>query len=149
MGKGLRTNLSAKTKSKYKGKDKLYHDLQSKDLNRKPKTNFVNMYPHLLEIDISGCDMIGDESIVNFVSVFRHLQVLKVISNANITDNSLKSIARDLKDLHQLDICFCPKISNAGLFTVAKYCKNCKQIYVGDHQFPNQLVEVVENMSVR
>ena len=107
------------------------------------------MYPHLLEIDISGCDMIGDESIVNFVSVFRHLQVLKVRNNANITDNSLKSIARDLKDLHQLDICFCPKISNAGLFTVAKYCKNCKQIYVGDHQFPNQLVEVVENMSVR
>ena len=28
MGKGLRTNLSANTKSKYRGKDKFYHDLQ-------------------------------------------------------------------------------------------------------------------------
>ena len=62
------------------------------------------MHPHLLEMDISDCQMLKEENIANFVKVFNHLQVLKIGNNSRITDLTMKAIATNLKDLQMLDI---------------------------------------------
>ena len=105
MGKGLRTNIQAKKKSKYCGKEHLYHNLQTKEIKARPrKSSLSKLHPHLIELDISGCEMIREETIVNFVKVFHHLQVLRIGNNYNMTDLAMKSIATNLKDLRTLDI---------------------------------------------
>jgi len=150
MGKGLRTNIQAKTKSKYCGKEHLYHNLQTKEIKPRPrKFSLSKLHQHLIELDISGCEMIREETIVNFVKVFHHLQVLRLGNNFNITDLAMKTIATNLKDLSILDIRFCSKISNAGLFTVAKYCKKLKYVEVGNVQFPANLLKLVEGRGIR
>ena len=103
MGKGLRTNIQAKTKSKYCGKEHLYNNLQTKKA-RPRKSSLSKLHPHLIELDISGCEMIKEETIANFVKVFHHLQVLRIGNNYNVTDLAMKSIATNLKDLCTLDI---------------------------------------------
>ena len=105
MGKGLRTHVKARKKSKYFGKEQMYHNLQVKEsMKSKTKTNISKTHPYLLEVDIRGCEMITDKNIDEFVTVFKHLQVLKIGNNSNITDLSMKSIANNLPDLRTLDI---------------------------------------------
>lgn len=142
--------MQAKTKSKYCGKEQLYHNLQTKEIKPRPrKFSLSKLHPHLIELDISGCEMIREETIVNFVKVFHHLQVLRIGNIQNITDLAMKTIATNLKDLCILDIRFCSKISNAGLFTVAKYCKKLKYVEVGNVQFPANLLKLVEDRGIR
>jgi len=149
MGKGLRTNLKANTKGKYQGKDHFYHSLQLKNIKTRAPTHYSKMHPHLLEIDISDCQMLKDENIANFVKVFNHLQVLKIGNNSRITDLTMKAIATNLKDLQMLDISRCHKISNAGLFTVAKYCKKLKLVEIGEVRFPPNLISLIQNNGIR
>eukprot|EP00092_Neocalanus_flemingeri_P012986 GFUD01013996.1.p1 GENE.GFUD01013996.1~~GFUD01013996.1.p1 ORF type:complete len:390 (+),score=72.30 GFUD01013996.1:80-1249(+) len=148
MGKGLRTNLKSRAKSKYCGKEQLYLNLRVKKFKPKIKTNFQKMNPHILEVDLSGCEMLTDANIANFVSVFRHLQIFKIGNNSNISDSSMKSIATNLKNLHTLDINSCYKISNAGLFTIAKYCKKLKSVDIGSVQFAGYLLSFMQGKDI-
>jgi len=146
MGKGLRTNLKLRTKSKYRGKEKLYNDLRCKNFKAKSRSCLPKM--QMLEVDISGCEMVQDTNIDNFVKVFKNLQIFKLGDNCNITDISMKSIATNLKDLHTLDISCCLKISNAGLFTVAKYCKKLENVDIGKVQFPTYLLSYLQDKNI-
>ena len=98
MGRGLRTNLKAKTKAKYRGKDQLYNDM------KKRKGRFKPRFKNLIELDLNSCHCVTDDDINAVTGVFKHLQVFGLGSIATITDNAMKSIAIDLKQLHTLDI---------------------------------------------
>lgn len=148
MGKGLRTNLKARTKSKYHGKDHLYHNLQLKELKPKIQTNISKMHPHMLEVDFTGCGLINDTNVDNFVKVFKHLQIFKIGNNPNISDLSMKSIATNLKSLHTLDISSCYKITKSGLYTVAKYCTKLKSVEIGKSQFPGFLLSFMHDKKI-
>ena len=98
MGRGLRTNLKARTKAKYRGKDQLYNDM------KKRKGRFKPRFKNLIELDLTSCHCVTDDDINTVTGVFKHLQVFGLGSIASITDNAMKSIAIDLKQLHTLDI---------------------------------------------
>lgn len=148
MGRGLRTNVSTREKSKYRGKEWFYHNLQVKPLKPKIKTQLSKMHPHLLKADLRGCEKIQDINIDKFVKVFDHLEILKIGNNPNITDSSLKSVALNLQNLHTLDISCCHKISKAGLFTVVKYCTKLRSVEIGNTQFPKGLLSLMESRKI-
>eukprot|EP00092_Neocalanus_flemingeri_P042535 GFUD01046534.1.p1 GENE.GFUD01046534.1~~GFUD01046534.1.p1 ORF type:complete len:256 (-),score=49.10 GFUD01046534.1:254-1021(-) len=79
MGKGLRTNVKSRAKSKYCGKEQLYLNLRLKTFKPKIKTNLSKMNPHILEVDLSGCEMLTEDDIDHFVTVFQHLQIFRII----------------------------------------------------------------------
>ena len=97
MGRGLRTDLKARTKARYRGKDQLFDAMKKK---RKSTKRFKN----LLELDLNGCDLVTDDNIHALTGVFKYLEVLRIGSIPGISDYAMKSVAIDLKQLHTLDI---------------------------------------------
>ena len=102
MSKGLRTDLKAKTKSKYRGKDQLYDVMKRKGESRKGRS--TKRFMNLLELDLNGCHRVTDDNIETLALVFKHLEILRLGSMSAITDTAMKSIAIHLKQLHTLDI---------------------------------------------
>jgi len=149
MGKNLRTDLRARTKSKYGDKDQFYHKLQMKGFKQKHTSNFTKMFPHLLYADLSRCPQIGEKNFENFIKAFNQIQTLKIGHNNNITDTTMKAIAMNLKELQELDISCCYDVTRAGLFTVVKHCKKLQSIGIGDISFPVQLITMIEKAGVR
>ena len=97
MGRGLRTDLKARTKARYRGKDQLFDAMKKK---RKSTKRFKN----LLELDLNGCHLVTDDNINALTGVFKYLEVLRIGSIPGISDYAMKSVAIDLKQLHTLDI---------------------------------------------
>ena len=141
MSKGLRTNLKAKTKAKYRGKDKLYD-------NMKRKGRSLKRFKKLLELDLDGCDQVTSDNIEALAGVFKHLEILRLGSIPGITDNAMKSVAIDLKQLHTLDISFCSRISNAGVVTVLKHCSKLKTLEIGDEQFKEDFIAFLHQKQI-
>ena len=139
MSKGLRTNLKAKTKAKYRGKDKLFDVMKRKGEPRKGRT--IKRFKNLLELDLNGCHQVTDNNIEALTGVFKYLEVLRLGSIPGLTDNSMKSIAIELKQLHTLDISFCSRISTAGVVTVLKHCSKLRTLEIETQQFKEDFTE--------
>ena len=139
MSKGLRTNLKAKTKAKYRGKDKLFDVMKRKGEPRKGRS--IKRFKNLLELDLNGCHQVTDDNVESLTGVFKYLEILRLGSIPGITDNSMKSIAIELKQLHTLDISSCSRISNAGVVTVLKHCAKLKTLEVENQQFKEDFIE--------
>lgn len=146
MSKSLRTNLKAKTKAKYRGKDKLYDNMKRKGEpgNRRSLKRFRN----LLELDLKGCDQVTNDNIEALAKVFRHLEILRLGSIPSITDNAMKSVAIDLRQLHTLDISFCSRVSNAGVVTVLKHCSKFKTLEIGGQQFRENFIDFLHQKQI-
>ena len=104
MAKGLRTDLKAKTKSRYTGKDQLYDAMKTKKIKKNKGQSRKMRFKSLSHIDLHGSSNLQDQNIATLLQFFQHLETLRIGRLYSLTDASMKAIALHGKQLKRLDI---------------------------------------------
>ena len=104
MAKGLRTDLRAKTKSRYTGKDQLYDVMKTRKVKMSKSSSKKMRFKSLSYFDLHGCSNLQDHNIETLLQFFQHLETLRIGRLYSITDASMKAVALHGKHLKRLDI---------------------------------------------
>ena len=121
-GQGLRTDLRAKTKAKYSGKDQLYDSMRGKSRKMKRCNTNQQRFKNLTHLDLHGCRKLGDKNLENLLQYFHQLEIIRLGRIPAISDRTMTAVAQHCRHLRHLDISHCCLVSSSGLFTVIKHC---------------------------
>ena len=75
--------------------------------------------PNLVELDLSFCKQISDQSLNKVARSTHNLRILSLTGCSNITSRGLTAIAMGMPDLRSLNVCSCRRISDNGILTLA------------------------------
>jgi len=148
---GLRTKIKERKKSRYAGKDKLYHDLNSAAYIAKIRRKQCSLWrlgkrhPGLQALFLSDCSpSISDQDVCRLASSFPCLVELGIGQNMLLTDSSLSSVARNLTQLASIDVNGCSKMTDKGIFTVAKLCKRLETANITNCSFTKKMTSYLK-----
>jgi len=148
---GLRTKIKERKKSRYAGKDKLFHDLNSAayitKIRRKQCSQWRlgKRHPGLQVLFLSNCSpTISDQDVCRLASSFPCLVELGIGQNTLLTDSSLASVARNLHELASIDVNGCTKMTDKGIFTVAKLCKSLQTANITNCSFTKKMINYLK-----
>jgi len=148
---GLRTKTKERKRSRYAGKDKLFHDLHQAayitKIRRKQCSQWRlgKRHPGLQALFLSDCSpSISDQDVCRLASSFPCLVELGIGQNLLLTDSSLSSVARNLTELTSIDVNGCTKMTDKGIFTVAKLCKRLKTANITNCSFTKKMTSYLK-----
>merc|ERR1712018_68117 len=143
---GLRTKINERKRSRYAGKEKLFHDLNSAafiaKIRRKQCSQWrlSKRHPGLQALFVTNCaPTISDQDICRLASSFPSLVELGIGEITLLTDSSLSSVARNLKELASIDVNGCTKMTDKVIFTVAKLCKSLQTANITNCSFTKKM----------
>jgi len=148
---GLRTKIEERKRSRYAGKDKLFHDLNSASYITKIRRKQCSQWrlgkrhPGLQALFLSNCSStISDQDVCRLASSFPCLVELGIGQNTLLTDSSLSSVARNLTELASIDVNGCTKMTDKGIFTVAKLCKRLQTANITNCSFTKKMTSYLK-----
>ena len=149
MARGLRTDLRAKTKAKYSGKDQLYDSMRGKSRKMKRCNTNQQRFKNLTHLDLHGCRKLGDQNLENLLQYFHQLEIIRLGRIPAISDRTMTAVAQHCRHLRHLDISHCCLVSSSGLFTVIKHCTKLETLELDKtFQLSENLVNCVRQRNI-
>ena len=86
------------------------------------------VFDSLRILDLTACDMVGDEAIQRIIPATPRLRNLVLAKCRQITDQSIKAVATLGKNLHYIHLGHCTNLTDQGVMDLVRACNRIRYI---------------------